>query len=112
LASHLCINRCLTSSGALVRWPFAKRDARVEIAVEGPLTLQSDDLMLRAALDGVGVAFLSEADVLPHLKVGSLVRTLEAWCPPVYGFFLYHPRNRQVPASLAALIAALAVPEE
>lgn len=107
LAGHRCINRRLTGSGALYRWQFAKDGERVEVTVDGPLTLQADDLMLSAALDGVGVAFLSEADVLPHLEAGRLVRVLEDWCPPAYGFFLYHPRSRQVPASLQALIGVL-----
>ena len=107
LAAHRCINRRLTGSGAMYRWQFAKGADRVEVAVAGPLTLEADDLMLRAALDGVGLACLSEADVLADLASGRLVRALEDWCPPVYGFFLYHPRSRQVPANLQALIDVL-----
>ncbi len=43
----------------------------------------------------------------PHLASGELVRVLEDWCPPFPGFFLYYPRQRQLPAPLAALIETL-----
>src|SRR5438093_893478 len=42
-----------------------------------------------------------------HLASGELVRVLEDWCPPFPGFFLYYPRQRQLPAALAALIEEL-----
>jgi DNA-binding transcriptional LysR family regulator len=35
------------------------------------------------------------------------VRVLEDWCPPFPGFFLYYPRQRQLPAALAALVETL-----
>ena len=41
------------------------------------------------------------------LASGELVRVLEDWCPPFPGFFLYYPRQRQLPAALAALIETL-----
>src|SRR5881227_3303497 len=61
----------------------------------------------RSALDGVGLAFMSEERAAPHLAKGELVRVLEDWCPPFPGFFLYYPRQRQLPAALAALIETL-----
>lgn len=63
--------------------------------------------MVRAAIDGVGLAFLLEENAAPHLASGELVRVLEDWCPPFPGFFLYYPRQRQLPAALAALIETL-----
>ena len=63
--------------------------------------------MIRAAIDGVGLAFMSEEHAVPHLASGALVRVLEDWCPPFPGFFLYYPRQRQLPAALAALIETL-----
>jgi DNA-binding transcriptional LysR family regulator len=53
--------------------------------------------------------YLGKDRAAPHLKQGSLVRVLEPWCQPFPGFFLYYPRRRQQPASLAALIETLRI---
>jgi len=45
--------------------------------------------------------------IAPHLASGALVRVLEDWCSPFPGFFLYYPRQRQLPAALSALIETL-----
>jgi DNA-binding transcriptional LysR family regulator len=51
--------------------------------------LDDVDLMVRAALDGVGLAFTFEAQVAPLLAKRRLVRVLEDWCPPFPGYFIY-----------------------
>jgi DNA-binding transcriptional LysR family regulator len=66
-------------------------------------------LLTRAALDGVGLAFMSDEQAAPHLATGALLRVLEDWCPPFPGFFLYYPSRRQHPAVLTALIETLRV---
>ncbi len=110
LAAHRCVNRRLVGSGALYRWEFAHGAKRMTVLPDGPLILNADDTMVAAALAGIGIAMLSEADVAPHLAAGRLVRVLEDWCPPIPGFFLYYPRSRQSSASLRALIEVLQAP--
>jgi DNA-binding transcriptional LysR family regulator len=63
--------------------------------------------VIRAALDGAGLAWVAEDRVTEHLESGALVRVLEDWCPPFPGFFLYYPSRRQQPAALAALVDTL-----
>jgi len=75
--------------------------------VTGPLIVDDEALVIRAALDGVGLAFLAEGLAAPHLAKGMLVRVLEPWCQPYPGFFLYYPSRRQQPRALAALINVL-----
>ena len=53
--------------------------------------------MIRAAIEGVGLAFAIEEHVPPHLASGALVRVLEDWCAPFAGYFLYYPSRRQQP---------------
>jgi DNA-binding transcriptional LysR family regulator len=65
------------------------------------------ELLVRAALDGIGLAFVSDEHVVTHLANGTLIRVLEDWCQPFPGFFLYYPSRRQQPAALAALINVL-----
>jgi DNA-binding transcriptional LysR family regulator len=62
------------------------------------------DLGLRAAIDGLGIAYTAEAFAEPFLRSGQLVQVLEDWSPTIEGLFLYYPGRRQVPAALRALI--------
>jgi DNA-binding transcriptional LysR family regulator len=89
------------------RWEFDKGDQSLAISVSGSLLLDDLDLVIQAALDGAGLAWVAEDRVTRHLATGALVRVLEDWCPPFPGFFLYYPSRKQQPAALAAVIGAL-----
>jgi DNA-binding transcriptional LysR family regulator len=106
LLHHRCINFRHGSAG-LYRWEFEKGNKSLSVAVAGPLIVDDVVLVLRAALDGVGLAFLAEHQVESYLESGALVRVLQAWCQPYPGFFLYYPSRRQQPPALAALINVL-----
>lgn len=108
LLRHRCINFRHGDAG-LYRWEFEKGRKSLSVAVSGPLIVDDLRLAIRAALDGVGFAYMSEEHAAPHLESGTLIRVLEAWCQPFPGFFLYYPSRRQQPAALAALIAALRI---
>src|SRR5205823_1644557 len=103
LTSHRCINFRHGSAG-VYRWELDKGKQSLTVAVNGPLIVDDVEVMVRAAVDGVGLAFMSEERAAPHLANGELVRVLEDWCPPFPGFFLYYPRQRQLSAALSALI--------
>lgn len=103
LRAHACI-RFRFPGGALYRWEFEKGGQALDVEVDGPLTVDGQDLMVQAALDGVGLAFTFEDYVLPHLRRRRLVRVLEDWCPRFPGFFLYYPSRRQPSAGLRAFI--------
>ena len=88
-------------------WPF-ERDGRArQISVNGRIIVNDTDLAVRAAVDGLGIAYAIEAVADPFLRSGQLVRVLEDWSPSFEGFFLYYPGHRQVPAALRALIDML-----
>jgi DNA-binding transcriptional LysR family regulator len=106
LTGHRCINICMGSAG-VYRWEFDKGDQSLAVGVNGPLIIDDMDMTIRAAMDGIGLAFSLEDYVAPHLASGALVRVLEDWCPPFAGFFLYYPSRRQQPATLSALIETL-----
>jgi DNA-binding transcriptional LysR family regulator len=101
-----CINFRRGQSG-LYRWEFEKNGHALSVAVSGPVVVDSADLLIRAALDGAGLAFGFDAHVAPLVASGALVRVLEDWCPPFPGYFLYYPSRRQQPAALSAFIAAM-----
>jgi DNA-binding transcriptional LysR family regulator len=106
LLHHKCINFRHGSAG-LYRWEFDKGKKSLSVAVNGPLIVDDVETLIRAAIDGVGLAFVSDERVAPQLASGKLVRVLDDWCQPFPGFFLYYPSRRQQPAALAALINSL-----
>ena len=106
LLKHRCINFKHGSAG-LYRWEFDKGKKSLSVAVNGPLVVDDVELLVRGALDGIGLAFVSDERVESQLESGELIRVLEDWCQPFPGFFLYYPSRRQQPAALAALIHAL-----
>jgi DNA-binding transcriptional LysR family regulator len=106
LPAHRCINLRGGSSGPY-RWEFEKNGATLVVDVNGPLIVDDADLMIRAAIDGLGLTFSFEEYVAPHLASGALVRVLEDWCAPFAGYFLYYPSRRHQPAALSALIETL-----
>jgi DNA-binding transcriptional LysR family regulator len=108
LTKHQCVNFRRGTLG-LYRWEFEKDGRALSVAVRGALTVDSADLLVRAAIDGAGLIFGFEAHVQPHLASGALVRVLEDWCPPFAGYFLYYPSRRHQPPALAALANLLRV---
>ena len=106
LLKHRCINFRHGSAG-VYRWEFDKGKKSLSVAVNGPLIVDDVETLVRAAMDGVGLAFVSDERVTAQLESGELIRVLEDWCQPFPGFFLYYPSRRQQPAALAALINAL-----
>ena len=110
LAGHSCVQYRRRANGAVFEWPFERNGKSQRIAVEGRVMVNEIDLAVRAAVDGLGIAYLTEALVEPFLRSGHLVRVLEDWSPSFEGLFLYYPGRRQVPAALRALIDMIRAP--
>ncbi|MFO0748500.1 MAG: LysR family transcriptional regulator, partial [Myxococcota bacterium] len=109
LPDHDCINYRRRSHGDVYRWEFSERGKDLEIAVRGRLLVNDGALMVSAALDGHGLAYVMDCDVREHLAEKRLVRVLEAFCPPFPGFFLYYPSRAHVAPKLQALVDHLRV---
>ncbi len=107
LMRHACVNFRLTGSGQILDWEFEQAGRALAVKVTGPVAFNEPDLMLEAALDGLGIAYVVEQQAEPHIATGRLTRLLESWTAPFPGYFLYYPSRRHMPPTLAALIAAL-----
>lgn len=107
LHAHACINYRQITRGAVYRWEFTEDGKDFEIAVDGPLVVNDADLLVDAALRGVGLAHTLESTVREHVAEKRLVRVLEPFCPPFPGLYLYYPSRENVPPKLAALVAFL-----
>jgi len=103
LYRHDCI--CFRfDSGLIYRWEFERHGIVETIDVKGPLTLTDQILMVDAAIDGIGIAFVPDFLVIDSLQSGILERVLIDWCPAFPGVCLYYPGHRHVSAGLRALI--------
>ena len=106
LAQHRCI-RFRFDSGTLYRWDLEYRGKSASVDVEGPMTLGNLNLMVEAALDGIGVAWVPEYLVADHVMAGRLVHLLPEWSPSFPGLCLYYPANRHPPAALGLFAQAV-----
>jgi len=106
LLKHRCINFRHGSAG-VYRWEFEKAKKSLSVAVNGPLIVDDLELVVRAALDGVGLAYVAEQEIAAYLSNGTLVTVLQDWCQPFPGFFLYYASRRQQPAALSAVVGIL-----
>lgn len=104
LASLPCVGLRFPS-GVRYRWEFAKGGEALQVEVDGPLVLGDARLMVMAAQQGLGFAYVYAQYAHSGLQDGSLVQVLEDWSPDDPGFFLYYPSRRLVPAPLRAFIA-------
>ncbi|HVZ02178.1 MAG TPA: LysR family transcriptional regulator [Dongiaceae bacterium] len=104
LKAHRCINTRWPTDGSLYRWEFERGTEELEAAVTGPLIVNEPDVAVRAAVDGVGIAYLFRYQIQAALAAGKLVTVLEEWTPPFPGFYLYYPGRRQMPPPLRAFI--------
>ena len=107
LIEHNCINLRLPTHGGVYAWEFEKAGRELRVRVEGQLTFNATAQMLNAALAGLGLAYVPEGMVEPHIAKGALKRVLADWCLPYTGYHLYYPSRRQSSAAFALMIDAL-----
>lgn len=107
LLDHACL-RGQFSGGAKPLWHF-ERDGEV-LHLDpppGPLLVRPGlaiTMLVRAALDSMGIVNLWEDMLRPHFDSGQLVPLLEPWWQNFPGPFLYYPGRRHLPAPLRAFV--------
>ncbi len=110
LQSHDCINYRRRALGVVARWEFTEHGKDFQVAVEGRVLLNDGDLMVDAALRGVGIAYVMESTVRGALAERRLVRVLEAFCTPFPGLFLYYPSRAQIAPKVQAFVDFFRMP--
>jgi len=106
LQKHNCVGLRL-ASGAVYAWELTHDGRTVEFRPRGQLVFNSVYQMLQAALDGVGLAFVTEDLATPDLRAGRLVSVMEDWCPHFPGLHAYYPSRRHSSKALQLVIDAL-----
>jgi DNA-binding transcriptional LysR family regulator len=106
LIRHACL-RGRFPSGATPPWEFVRDGETLRIDATGPLLVQiggAVDLAVDAAIADVGIVYLFEDWLRPHLDSGKLLPVLAPWWPCFPGPYLYYSGRRLVPSPLRALI--------
>jgi DNA-binding transcriptional LysR family regulator len=106
LLAHACLCGRFPS-GAMPAWEFERDGEVVRVDPTGPLIVRAGgatDLAVDAAIAGVGIIYLFEDWLRPHLDNGALEPILEPWWQRFSGPFLYYPGRRLVPTPLRAFI--------
>ncbi len=104
LAKHNCINMLRPTDRSAYRWEFERGGKAMEIAVAGSFVCDDPAARLRAAADGLGLAYVFEREAEPLVRSGQLVTVLDDWTPPFSGCFLYYPGRRHISTPLRAFI--------
>lgn len=107
LTSHNCINSRLPTYGTIFQWGLEKDGHHVKLRSEGQLVLNTLGLRIAAALDGMGIAYLPEDQILAYVAAGRLVRVLDDWCQPFPGYHLYYPSRKHPSAAFSLLLDRL-----
>lgn len=106
LLQHACL-RGKFPSGAMPLWEYERDGELINVDPTGPLIVRiggAVDLAVQAAIDGLGVVYLFEDWLRPHLRSGALEPVLEPWWQSFSGPFLYYPGRRYLPSPLRAFI--------
>ncbi len=106
LATHDCINLRL-SRGGIMAWEFERDGHRLNVHVQGQWVFNGSTAILRAAIAGVGLAYVPEDSAVEHITSGRLQRVLPDWCPSFAGYHLYYASRRQASRALAVVVDAL-----
>lgn len=107
LTDHACINMRMATMGGLYVWEFEKDGRELNVRVDGQLIFNDVSLMLKAAMAGLGLAFVMEDQAAPLISEGRLIPVLADWRPPFSGYHLYYPSRRQPTPAFALVVEAL-----
>ena len=108
LHSHVCINWRFPGSGAIYRWGFEKKGKKLEIAVEGALISNHQEIVVEGALQGLGILYAYDDERIDDLIArGQLKRVLAKWSLTLPGLFLYYSNRRLPQPALRAFIDCL-----
>jgi DNA-binding transcriptional LysR family regulator len=107
LTAHACLNLRLPTLGGLYAWEFEKDGRPLNVRVEGGFTCNDPDLIVAAALDGLGLCCLPDDHLAPLVADGRLEAVLGDWCPAFPGYHLYYPSHRQSSRAFSLVVEAL-----
>lgn len=108
LAGHRCVNLRLSTHGALYAWEFEDKDGNeIRVKVQGQACFNTINPVMRAAVDGHGLALVPERLAADHLASGALNICLADYSPYFPGFHLYYPSRQRPSSAFEVVLEAL-----
>lgn len=107
LLKHNCIGLRLATAGSVYAWELNHEGCPMEFRPQGQLVFNGVYQMIEAALNGCGLAFVTEDLILEHVRAGRLVRVMADWCPHFPGLHAYYPSRRHSSRALSLVIDAI-----
>lgn len=104
LAGHRAIRFRSPTHGNLYRWELVDRGKPLEMAVEGPVTVNDPAAMLLAAEAGLGIALVLESAAREALGTGRLKEVLAGAGGEFPGYHLYFSSRRQLSPKLRGFL--------
>lgn len=105
LSRHACILWRFPGSGRIAGWEFSNAGKTVEFFGEGNVISNHQDIIVPAALQGLGILYAyNDDDIAEALRDGRLRRVLADWSPKVPGLYLYYSSRRHMLPALRAFI--------
>jgi DNA-binding transcriptional LysR family regulator len=103
LKRHRCIGHRMPS-GKLYRWEFQRAAQELSIDASGSVVLDDEDLMVQAAMGGLGIAYVANWVAEAAVSDGRLREVLSAWMHTPEDVAVYYPGHRAVPPALRAFL--------
>jgi DNA-binding transcriptional LysR family regulator len=103
LEHHRCIGHRMPS-GKFYRWEFERAGQELTIDAGGTIILDDEELMVEAAIGGLGIAYVASSAAEAAMARGQLRQVLASWAPAPEGIAIYYPGHRVVPPALRALL--------
>jgi DNA-binding transcriptional LysR family regulator len=107
LFNHDCITHRKTGRDEVYPWTFMDGDTSYAQMMTGTVALNDADLVIEAALAGIGIAYVFEDEVAAQLASGKLERVLAGSSVRFPGYDFYYSNRRQNTPALVAFIEHL-----
>jgi len=110
LSRHPCVNLRLSTHGALYAWEFEdERGQEIRVKVQGQACFNTITGVMRATLDGAGLALVPEPLAAQAVAEGRLVPCLERFSPSFPGLHFYYPSRQRPSSAFQVVLDALRV---
>lgn len=79
-------------------WEFEKGTKKLTVIPPERLVVNHNEMVIEAALQHIGLAYVFENYVAEHLQAGRLQQVMQDWSPAYPGFHIYYPQQKMRPA--------------
>lgn len=107
LGRHRSVNCRSGPGGMLYRWEFERAGEKIVVDVDSVLVTDDPDMMLHAALSGIGLWHGIDYMAQPMIDDGRLLRVLVEWSPVYAGFHLYYSAGAPLSPAVRAVVNVL-----